>query len=98
RVETAAGCYQDVELAGSVEHGAAVANAALPVGIEELSTAPFGGGVPPGQLRRGPTGGEFSQRLGREEARVGPFKLGDPVELIRGRLEGVLRVLMNRAQ
>jgi hypothetical protein len=75
-----------------------MAKTALPVGIEKLSPTSFGGGPSLGQLRCGSACGKSPQRIGGKEPIVTPLELGDPVEFLCFRFNGVLRVLVNRAQ
>src|SRR5262245_36701128 len=59
KVEVAARANNEIKFARSIEHGTAVAHAALPVGIKELPAAAFGRRVALRQFRRRPTIGEL---------------------------------------
>src|SRR5206468_2153447 len=84
RMETAARADEDVKLARSIEHRAAVAEAALPVRSEELPATLFGGRRAVGQFGWRAAGGESLQHFRGEEPVVGSFEVGDFVELILG--------------
>ena len=54
--------------------------------------------LPQRELRRGPAAGEVFQSIGREEPLVGALKFGDHRQLFVGRLNGILRMIVDRAE